>query len=312
MNLASGISASLVASSLIKSSLGSNEDDISENFCVINFTIRVFMSEFRLTCLERTVRISYPSLKKYLPDFDVDSVLLEIPRKDFLPVELRVAELSRSKTDSGGRILIAFVFDLERKNRLVLVRDSILAQIISHLDSTGFTSRDSTLVLVGKEGSKKLTELDIPFANVPLKKLLIYDFDGKIHLIDFLRKTIVDFDKAESRILSLSNKSRLDLTSLPISERRLRVDQGTPEKRQQIIFANQLLQIPGISEKVALSVADKYSRTSTLMSSINADDRLDDLSFVSAKGETKKLNLRVRRFLRTIFSDKADPQSVLA
>jgi hypothetical protein len=170
---------------------------------------------------------------------------------------------------------------------------------------------DTILILVGKDGSRKRTQLEVPFMRVPVRKLLVFDFDGGTNLADFLLRIIVDVDKAEARLLSLSNKSRLDLTSLPTSEKRIRLGKETGDAKERIILANKLLQIQGISEKVAQALATEYGRSSTLMARIGAENSLEEISFVSAKGEPRRLNVRVRNMIRSIFSGNPHPDDLL-
>lgn len=268
------------------------------------------MSDPKLTCFKKEVVVSYPSLAKYLPGFWADSSLLEIPQTDFLPVEIRVAKFALS-TDKGGSVLIVFVFDLQKKNRLHLVDRATLSLIVKHFNTNGFTSGDTIMILVGKDGSRKQTQLELPFMSVPTRKLLVLDFDGGTNLADFLLRIIVDVDKAEARLLSLSNKSRLDLTSLPTSEKRIRLGKEDGDAKERIIFANQLLQIQGISEKAAQALASEYGRSSNLMARVGSENSLEEISFVSAKGETRRLNVRVRNMIRAIFSGNPDPDNLL-
>ena len=93
-------------------------------------------------------------------------------------------------------------------------------------------------------------------------------------------------------------------------------------ERKYIVFANQLLQIPGITEKVAMAIAGKFKTPTGLLEFINKGNSLEGLTFMNSKHEVKKyvnirplvrvflrVNCRIRSVLEKTFSDSVDPDS---
>jgi hypothetical protein len=58
-----------------------------------------------------------------------------------------------------------------------------------------------------------------------------------------------------------------------------------------IIFANQLLQIPGVTEKVAMSIAERFHTPIGLIEYLSAGRSLDGLQFQNNKQEAKKYDM---------------------
>lgn len=253
--------------------------------------------------LDKTVVVSYDSLRRYLPDFDVPPEAIQLPHSDNLSVEVRLAVLS-VKVEPPARYLILFAFDKLKKNRLVLLDSNAIEEICTYLSAKELVKNDDVLMIVGKDGSKLSHQMNGVFFRTNFRKLVIRDFDGKQGLIDFLREIASDIDRIEARKRALSDPMRTDLTSLPVSDKRIR---ETPEQEKHVtIFANQLLQINGITEPLALAIAEKYEYPFALMESIAKDDSLD-LMTISRKGESKKLNIRVKAGIRKVFDFSANP-----
>ena len=250
------------------------------------------------------MRISYDSLLKYLEGFEIDPERILVPTPENLTVEIRLAEMKLTH-DPKKRYLIVFIFDKERRNRLQLLSQAMVEEVVSHMQATGLVNSNTVVMLVGKEGSRERTLMLSVFHSFDSLKLIIYDFDGKVGLIEFIRGIASDVDRVEARNQSLQDPGRLDLTSLPTSEKRLRITDE--ESKQKIVFANQLMQIPGISEKVAIGIADYFQLPSRLMEDLKGAKSVNEIAVSTGRGESKRLNARVRSSLAKVFDYEADP-----
>jgi hypothetical protein len=262
------------------------------------------MPPLTLTALSTSVRISYDSLQKYLQDFAVSTDRINVHEAHALPVEIRMAEFSLTN-DLRKRYQLVFVFDKERHNRLLLLNHEIVDEVVLHLQTVGLADSHTVLILVGKEGSKDRTAMVSIFNLYSIRKVKIVDFDGKTALVDFIRTVASDIDRVEVRNQSLQDPVRLDLTSHPTSEKRIKIVDDM--HKQRIVFANQLIQVPGITEKVALGIADYFEVPAKLMRVTQTPGSLDCVRISNARGEEKALNSRIRAGLLKVYDFEADP-----
>ena len=242
-----------------------------------------------------------------MADFDVLDDLIALPNSEVLSVEIRVA-MFRTKPEPVNKYLLVFVFDKEKKNRLILLTSTTIEDISSYLVRQKLAGADDCVLIVGKEGSRVDNQTNIAFHENQFKKLIALDFAGKLSLVDFLKEVASDIDRVETRKRSLNDQARADLTSLPISEKRIK--DGDENRKQLVMFANQLLQLPGITEHIALALAESFGTPLELMGNASRSDTLDCFTFVS-KGENKKLNIRVKTGIRKVFNRTADPTETI-
>ena len=263
-----------------------------------------------LNSVSPTARVSYEALTKYLIPLEVSADKIQVPNEDSLSVEIRLAELSLMA--SPKKYLLVFAFSKERKNRLLLLTNAMITEIIEHLSATGIASRESVLIVLGKEGSQAENRIVSIFNSFRISKLLIMDYNGKVALGDFLAGLVTDIDRVETRARSMSDQARLDLTAQPVSEKRIRLRDEVGEAKQQVVFANQILQISGITEKAAMALAGHFKRPIHLMNAISDNHNvLSDFTFVTLKGETKKLNSRIQSSLVKLFDHSANPNDTI-
>jgi hypothetical protein len=254
--------------------------------------------------LSKSAKVSYESLAKYLPDFDVSEKLIPIIDSHLLTFELRLAEFTTTMTPIR-RYLLAFAFSSEKKNRLLLVDNALLEELSKHLLATCMATRADVVVLIGKEGSRAQTQVQSLFLIPRPRKIIVADFDGKLQLLDFLKSLLRDIERVEDRARVLTDQTRVDLTSQTPNEKRIRLQEG--DNKDIVIFANQLLQINGISESVALGIAQRFEAPCGLMDYIRTGGSLDDVTYMS-RGQTKKINARVKTGILRILDPNANPQ----
>jgi len=82
---------------------------------------------------------------------------------------------------------------------------------------------------------------------------------------------------------------RTDLANIALNEKRIKIGPNHSDaERKYIVFANQLLQIPGITEKVAMAIAEKFQTPRGLLQFIDKGNSLEGLTFINSKHEVKK------------------------
>jgi len=256
----------------------------------------------QLQSLRKYVVVSYDSLRRYLPDFEVPQESITLPQSRRLSVEVRIAVFT-TQSDRPVQYFAVFAFDREKKNRLVLLSMPMIEEICEYLTSNRLAGSEDVLLIIGKQGSKMSNQMNLLFLRSIFKKVLTIDFDVKQSLVDFLREIAGDIDRIETRKRSLSDPVRTDLTSLPVSEKRIR--ESSDQRRHITVFANQLLQINGITETSAVTIAEKYEYPRSLMHTIAQGDNLDIL-VLNPRGDARKLNNRVKSALCKIFSFTVD------
>ena len=262
------------------------------------------MTAYSFVCLDKSVSVSYESLARYLPEFDVTSEIIQLPDQTTLSIEVRVAVFC-TRMEPVSRYILVFAFDRTRKNRLLLLTPNMLDEICEYFISQGIANPHDTVLIVGKEGSKLHNQLNSMFVFHNLKKVVVVDFDGKLPLTEFLHEITVDIDRVEARKKALSDPNRADLTSLPVSDKRIN-DSREQGMRDSVIFANQLLQINGITEPLARSLAEKYMRPLDLMKALGSKDTIDTI-FFNNKGSAKKLNSGIKSRLLKVYDFGSDP-----
>ena len=82
---------------------------------------------------------------------------------------------------------------------------------------------------------------------------------------------------------------RADLANVSLSDKKVKLQPNHSDvDKKLIVFPNQLLQIPGITEKVALSITERFPSPADLIEHLKLGKSLEDLTFVNSKRETKK------------------------
>ncbi len=73
------------------------------------------------------------------------------------------------------------------------------------------------------------------------------------------------------------------------SEKCLKIPSGLDRmKVQELVFANQLLQVPGVTEKLAIALSLRFQNTAGLMNHMNSGQSLKDFTFPDSRQATKK------------------------
>ena len=264
-----------------------------------------------LQSLNRVARVSVDALKKYLAPLEISSELISAGDEDTLTIEYRVAEISL-RDDSRKKYFIVFVFNKHKKNRLLLLNSVVIDEVINSLTSKGLLSESSIVILVGKEGSSGKNQMSCIFHTCHISKLVIIDYRNDSQMSDYMTTLLNDIDRVENRRKSLQDSARMDLTSLPTSDKKIRLKGETGEDWQKLVFANQLLQLPGLTEKIALAVANEYRRPIELMNALTRDPHsLKEFSYISQKGDIKNINVRVMAEIQKTFSFDANPNDLL-
>ena len=264
------------------------------------------MTTSNYACLGRRVKISYESLSRYLDGFEVDPDLIQLPNVNSLTIEIRLAVFQTIHSPIT-KYALAFAFDREKKNRLVHLNSFVIKEVCSYLIQERIVDSTDWVLLVGKEGSRVENQVDVCFQKLGVKKVVVLDF-GKTPLVEFLKEVTSDIDRVEARKRSLSDPVRADLTSLPTSEKKIR--DSEEGKQVSVVFANQLLQLPGITEPIALALVEHFGTPLSLMKALETDDPLDRFTYIQ-KGETRKANIRVKNGIRRIFKMTADPNETI-
>jgi hypothetical protein len=257
--------------------------------------------------MDPKVTVSYESLGKYLDGFHVSPDRLILPDPYQIPVEIRLARFALAR-DKHRFYFVGFIFDKVKKNRLLLLDSQCVEEVSHYLHAHGVASCNDVLIIIGKEGSRIRSQMSFAFRDVEKSKLILIDFDGKTPLKDFLVSVISNIEKVEARNRNLSDRVRLDLTSQPASDKRIKI--FDEKKRGTVLFANQLMQITGISETIALGIAKQFETPFRLMNEISGSPISTELTFNSERGP-RKVNSRVRSSLQRIFSLDARPYDTI-
>ena len=257
--------------------------------------------------LSRNVHVSYDSLGKYLDGFDVSPDRLILPDPCQIPVEIRLARFALAN-DPHRYYFVGFIFDKQKKNRLLLLDGACVEEVTEYLNAHSVTSCRDVLILIGKEGSRMRSQMAVAFRDANKSKLILIDFDGKTPLKDFIGSVISNIEKVEIRNRSLSDRVRLDLTSQSASEKKIKIFDD--DKRDMVLFANQLMQITGLSETVALGLAERFETPYRLMNEISGIPMSAEIVLPSERGP-KKINSRVKSSLHRIFSLDARPYETI-
>lgn len=254
-------------------------------------------------------RVSVERLGKYLEPLQISEDRIVLARMGSLSVELRIAELGLVGTSK--KYYIVFVFDRHKKNRLILLTPSIITEVTECLTKESLDVLPSaSLILVGKEGSRQANFMLCIFHCSHIGKLSVLDFTGLIPLADFLSSILMDIDKVETRLRSLRNHTRTDLTSLPTSEKKVRLtSDASTHDRMRVLFANQLLQLPGVNEKIATTLASMYGLPIRLMNelAINGND-IRTFTLTSNMGDSKRINSMVLNGIVKTFHFSSSPE----
>ena len=248
------------------------------------------------------VNVSHEALATILLGMNINICRdLCMPSHDGVLVELRGLQVV-SSANPMRLYLIVFAFSREKANRLLLIDDVIsknvvdnlvLAELLTPLSRRPWTG--TTLLLVGKTGSKELTKFSTLWNH---HKVVHVDFPSKSSVEDFTSMLLSDIEKIEQKGDQSKTTDGIDLSNLPLSEKRIRIQEDMSEHvKQETVFANQLLQIPGISEIVAQSIARRFKRPIALMAHVESSNALNDFTYSTAKGEFKKLNVRIKNTL---------------
>lgn len=107
---------------------------------------------------------------------------------------------------------------------------------------------------------------------------------------------------------------------IQISDKSIRISPGLDRnKTQELVFANQLLQIPGVTEKLAVALSKRFQSAVALMEYLRGGNSLKDFTFEDSRQATKKyvleslsvillrINSRLLSVLERIFEPRADP-----
>ena len=266
-------------------------------------------TSFPFKLLSRNLIVSNGALGVILSGFffeaSPDSRLLECAT---LPAELRFFQVAAS-ANPRRTYLTVFVFSNDKRNKLLHVDEELAKKIIGFLSDSGYITHmtrrpwaGTTVTLVGKKGSNVSSRFHTLFNRY---KVVVMDFPSGSTIEDFLGTILNDFEKIEQKGLQATNQqadSGPDLNSLPLSEKRIRLQDGmTSNVRQETIFANQLLQIPGVTENIAQSIARRFGRPTKLLEHVAAGQSLVDISFTSARGDQKRINSRIQGSLVRLY-----------
>lgn len=258
------------------------------------------------------VDVSHEALDSVISDLKFDTSLdLNMQNHDSLSIELRAFRVEAGS--SPLRVYMAvFCFSKEKANRLCILNESIANEIVDHLSLNGlliplsrYPWSGTTLILIGKGGSKSALNLWTVFTR---HKIVVFDFPGT-SIEEFVTMILTDIDKTEQKGLinqSHTNAEGFDLAVVPVSDKRVRLtDDMSEDKKQETIFVNQLLQVPGITEKVGQSIAQHFIRPARLLTHATTSDCLAHLTFQSARGDAKKLNSRIQTTLFKLYQQGA-------
>lgn len=73
------------------------------------------------------------------------------------------------------------------------------------------------------------------------------------------------------------------------SDKSIRIAPGLNRSEiQRLVFANQLLQIPGVTEKLAIALSDRFKNSIGLMTYISSGRTLKEFTFLDSRQATKK------------------------
>lgn len=236
----------------------------------------VIVTDDHLGCLLRRIGLE-PKLK-------------EFPTCQENPFLLKMAVLShRGYHDQN--FVICFAFDSRQKGKLLKLEPSDVRNIVSYICSVLTMTTQKTIVqLVGRTGSRNTCKLITCFETLQCQKIIVNDFSASVTSIDeFLRMSIDDLERVTSKLEQLTNPRRIEMASLPQSDKRIRLeDAANANDRNVIIFANQLLQVPGITEKVALAIAKRFSTPKDLLAYIDTGHTLQETEIDHPSGDKKK------------------------
>jgi hypothetical protein len=177
------------------------------------------------------------------------------------------------------KYILCFAFDPDRKSKLGLIDSDGLDSILASLEDV---SKDdwatSTVIVIGRTGSRELNKLRTCFCDPTCAKVIVHDFSANSSDVGlFIRTAIDDIERVETRISHANNPTRTEIASLPLSEKTIRLNpDDTDSQKRKVMFANQLLQIPGITDKLALALAEQYRTPKDLMTFISAGNTLAD------------------------------------
>jgi hypothetical protein len=254
--------------------------------------------------VSREVLISYDSLARYLPDFEISPERITLMPSDSLYLELRISIFQVGTPSPRKRFVLVFLFDKARKNRLLKISPADIDIVSEFLAAQNWIQQNDVAVLVGKSGSRLSSQLSLIFQVSCVCRIVVVDFDGKLPLVDFLREFANDIDRVESRMQSLLDPARMDLTSLPLCDRRIR--EGGPGKKELVIFANQLLQLNGVAEPLAVSLAEAFKNPLSLMNQLAVTDVLQGFSYTTRNQDVKP-NSRVKSSIKKLFDLHSHP-----
>lgn len=206
------------------------------------------------------------------------------------PYLLKMAIFSH-KAYPDWKYAICFVFDRQQKGKLIRLDPTILPCIVSDVCEILHLKKSDLIVqVVGRTGSRNACKLTTCFERFQCQKIIVNDFSASSTTIEeFLRISVDDLDRIAMKLEQLSNPTRIEMASLPQSDKRIRLDDATDaESRNRIMFANQMLQIPGITEKAAMTVAKRFSTPKELIAFVDAGGTLLDMEVEQPNGDKKK------------------------
>ena len=233
-----------------------------------------------LKAVSRTVHVSDGMLGTILEKltFEVVTTPYQIEHEI---VQIKFARLTLSNCKT---YLVTFVFDKNQKGKLFRLTDEVISDTVDILKRAHYEQSDINVILVGKSGSRQNNKLLTVFNDFGIAKLLLYDFTSSQKVEEFIFQLIEHIDKIEHRLMA--DLAKADLANLPLSDKKIRLNNDGDTKR--IVFANTLLQVPGITEKIALAIADKFGSPGRLLTHIGSGKNLTDFTFVDSKGDVKK------------------------
>ncbi len=204
--------------------------------------------------------------------------------------QLKMVVLSQ-KGYADRKFIICFAFDRKQKGKLIRLDPATLHTVVSNV-CRELDLKDSNVAiqLIGRIGSRNSCKLSTCFDSFECAKVIVQDFSAtSTSISDFLRMNIDDLDRVTTKLDQLSNVTRIEMASLPQSEKKIRLDDSSITRvRNEIMFANQMLQIPGITEKVALTVAKRFSTPKQLIAYIDSGNVLEDTEVENNSGERKR------------------------